>query len=43
MALDDIKTYYKQHLVIKQDFGYCVDISSLYISHGEYLITMFTD
>ncbi len=45
MALDNIKTYHKhkQRLVIKQDYGYCVDISSLYISHGKYLISMFTD
>ncbi len=43
MALDDIKTYHKQCLVIKQDYGYCVDISSLYIIHGKYLMSMFTD
>jgi hypothetical protein len=43
MALGNIKTYHKQRLVIKQDYGYCVDISSLYISHGEYLMSMFTD
>ncbi len=44
MALEDIETNHKQRLVIKQDYGYCVDISSLYISsHGKYLMSMFTD
>ncbi len=42
MALDEIETYHKQRFVIKQDYGYCVDISSLYVSHGEYLMSMFT-
>ncbi len=43
MALDNIETYHKQCLVIKQDYGHCVDISSLYVSRGKYLMSMFTD